>query len=158
MTDLNSVTVIGRLTKDVDLRVMQNGTAVGNMSVAVNHAVKKGEQWEDEASFFEVTLWGKQAEALKPYLMKGQQVAVQGYLKQSTWEKDGEKRSKVVIIADNLQLVGGKRDGSTGSGTYNNAGNNAGYNNNASNAGNSGYQAPEPPPQQQMGFSEDIPF
>lgn len=147
MTDLNSVSVIGRLCKDVDLRFMQNGTAVGNMSVAVNRAVKKGEQWEDEASFFEVTLWGKQAEALKPYLLKGQQVAVQGYLKQSTWEKDGEKRSKVVIIADNLQLVGGKRDSGSNSSVSG-----------ASYGGNTEYQTPEPPHQTEMHFSEDIPF
>ncbi len=148
MTDLNSVTVIGRLTKDVDLRYMANGNAVGNMSIAVNRSVKKGEQWEDEASFFEVTLWGKQAEALKPYLTKGQQIVVQGYLKQSSWDKDGEKRSKVVIIAENIQLVGGKRDGNSGSG----------YSNNASSVSNSGYQTPEPPQQSEMAFSEDIPF
>lgn len=110
MTDLNSVVVVGRLTKDMEVSYMQSGTAVGKFSIAVNRSVKRNEQWTDEASFFDVTVWGKTAENLKQYLSKGKQVAIQGYLKQERWEKDGQKFSKVGIVAENIQLCGG-RDG-----------------------------------------------
>lgn len=106
MTDLNSVVLVGRLTKDIDLQYLVSGTAVGRLSVAVNRSVKKDEQWMDEANFFDVSFFGKSAENLKPYLLKGQQVAVMGALKQDRWEKDGQKFSKVSIVADNIQLLG----------------------------------------------------
>lgn len=148
MQDLNSVVEIGRLVRDIDLRYSDGGLPIGNLSIAVNRSVKKGEQWEEEASFFDVTVYGRIAEALKPHLTKGQQVAVMGYLKQSTWEKDGEKRSKVVIVAEHIQLVGGKRDSSGSSnGNYNDTGKSSGY------QGNDYPSAPS-----SSGFSEDIPF
>lgn len=111
MNDLNSVTLIGRLTRDMELKYLQTGVAVGTMSIAVNRSVKKNEQWVDEASFFDVTLFGKSAENLRQYLLKGKQVAVQGSLKQDRWEKDGQKFSRVGIIADAVQLLGGQSQG-----------------------------------------------
>lgn len=115
MTDLNSVTVIGRLTRDLDDKsyaVSANGTARAKISIAVNRSVKKDNQRIDETSFFDVTIWGKTAENLKPYLHKGTQVAVQGYLKQDRWQdkQSGQARSSVGIVVDNIQLVGGKKD------------------------------------------------
>lgn len=115
MQDLNSVTIIGRITRDLDDKsygVSANGTARAKISIAVNRSVKKDDQWTDEASFFDVTIWGKTAENLKPYLRKGTQVAVQGYLKQDRWQdkQSGQARSTVGIVADNIQLVGGKKD------------------------------------------------
>lgn len=111
MNDVNEVIIIGRLTKDMELKYLQSGSAVGKLSVAVNRSVKRGDQWADEASFFEATLFGKQAEALKQYLTKGKQVALSGFLKQDRWEKDGQKFSKISILADTVQLLGGKKDG-----------------------------------------------
>lgn len=111
MNDLNSVTLIGRLTRDMEVKYLQTGIAVGTMSIAVNRSVKKNEQWVDEASFFDVTLFGKSAENLRQYLLKGKQVAVQGSLKQDRWEKDGQKFSRVGIIADAVQLLGGQSQG-----------------------------------------------
>lgn len=116
MTDLNHVFLIGRLTRDLcsnekDFGYVGNGQARANVSIAVNRSRKNGEQWIDEANFFDVTIWGKTAENLKPYLQKGKQIAVDGYLKQDRWEKDGQKFSRVSIVANNVQLLGGKSDG-----------------------------------------------
>ena len=110
MTDLNSVIEIGRLTRDIserDFAYTTAGKARLNLSIAVNRSEKRGGEWADKVSFFDVTVWGKTAENIRPYLHKGKQIAVYGYLDQQRWEKDGVKYSKVVIIADNVQLLGG---------------------------------------------------
>mgnify|MGYP002515362776 FL=1 len=115
-TDLNHVVLVGRLTKDLgaderSFGYVGNGQARATVSIAVNRSRKSGEQWIEEANFFDVTIWGKTAENLKPYLTKGKQIAVDGYLKQDRWEKDGQKFSKVSIVATNVQLLGGRADG-----------------------------------------------
>lgn len=113
MTDINHVLVIGRLTKDfgADPRTFfytTGGTACAKVSIAVNRSVKQSDgQWTDEVSFFDVTIWGKTAENLKPYLIKGKQIAVDGYLKQDRWQKDGQNFSKVNVVANSVQLLGG---------------------------------------------------
>lgn len=117
MNDTNIVVVVGRLTRDLgekDFAYTPAGTARANISIAVNRSKKQGEQWVDEASFFDITLWGKTAENLRQYLTKGKQVAVKGYLRQDRWEKDGQKFSKVGIVAEDIQLLGGKSDGGNG--------------------------------------------
>ena len=114
MTDLNHVIEIGRLTRDIgerDFCYTTGGTARLNLSIAVNRSVKKNGAWTDSVSYFDVTVWGKTAENIKQYLTKGKQIAVEGYLDQQRWEKDGQKYSKVCIIADNVQLLGGKNEG-----------------------------------------------
>jgi single-strand DNA-binding protein len=107
MADVNHVIIIGRITRDVELKTTSGGMAIANLSLAVNRRIKKGEQWTEEVSFFEVTLWGKTAEGLSKYLLKGKQIAVEGELKQERWQNDGQSRSKVVINASNVQLLGG---------------------------------------------------
>lgn len=114
MTDLNSVVEIGRLTRDIserDFAYTTAGKARLNISIAVNRSEKRGGERADKVSFFDVTVWGKTAENIKPYLHKGKQIAVDGYLDQQRWEKDGVKYSKVVIIADSVQLLGGNENG-----------------------------------------------
>ena len=107
MADVNHVIIIGRLTKDILLKYTSGGMAIGSFSIAVNRRTKKGEQWVEEASFFDVSLFGKSAEGLAQYLTKGKQVAVEGELRQDRWEQDGQPRSKVYISANNVQLLGG---------------------------------------------------
>ena len=114
MTDLNHVIEIGRLTRDIgerELSYTTGGTARLNLSIAVNRSEKRNGAWQDKVSYFDVTVWGKTAENIKPYMHKGKQIAVDGYLDQQRWEKDGVKYSKVVIIADNVQLLGGNENG-----------------------------------------------
>lgn len=113
MTNLNRVIEIGRLTHDIserDFGYTTGGTARLNFSIAVNRSEKKNGAWTDKVSFFEVTVWGKTAENIKAYLHKGKQVAVDGSLDQQRWEKDGQKYSKVVIIANAVQLLGGNEN------------------------------------------------
>ena len=107
MADLNEVIVIGRVTKDEELKYTPGGMAIGNISIAVNRRVKKGQEWADEANFFDVVIFGKQAENLSKFLTKGQQIAIVGFLKQERWEdvQTGEKRSKIKIVTNNIQLL-----------------------------------------------------
>lgn len=113
MNDLNHLVVIGRVVRDIDgngFAYTQGGTARLNLSIAVNRRRKSGDQLVDEVSFFDVTVWGKTAENIKPYIGKGKQIAVDGYIEQQRWEKDGKTHSKVVIVANQVQLVGGRTD------------------------------------------------
>ncbi len=117
MTDLNHVVLIGRLTQDLgsderSFGYVGNGQARANVSIAVNRSKKSGDQWVDEVNYFNITIWGKTAENLKPYLTKGKQICVEGHLKQDRWEKDGQKQSRVTIVADQVQLLGGRGDNS----------------------------------------------
>jgi single-strand DNA-binding protein len=122
MTDINQVVLIGHLTRDLgtderSFGYVSNGMARANVSIAVNRSRKNGDQWVDEVNYFDVTIWGKTAENLKPYLTKGKQICVEGYLKQDRWEKDGQKFSKVTVVANNVQLLGGRGE-SNSSGGY----------------------------------------
>lgn len=151
MTDLNKVVLIGRITRDLgenDFGYIANGSARANVSIAVNRSKKQGDEWIDEVSYFDITIWGKTAENLKPYLTKGQQIAIEGFLKQDRWETDGQKRSKVTIIAEKTWLLGGRKDNN--SGNSNNAGSVNNYQNYAP-SNNSDTFADE-------GFPEDVPF
>ncbi|GAB1481244.1 single-stranded DNA-binding protein [Treponema sp.] len=113
MADLNHVVLIGRLTRDAELKYTAGGQAVCKFAIAVNRRKKSGDQWVEEANFFDVVLWGRSGEAINQYLVKGKQIAVDGELRQDRWEQDGQNRSKVEIMASNVQLLGG---GNTGSG------------------------------------------
>ena len=125
MADVNRVIEIGHLTRDEELKYTPGGMAIGNLSIAVNRRIKKGQEWIDEANFFDVVVFGKQAESLQRFLTKGKQVAVDGFLKQERWQdqQTGQNRSAVKIIANDIQLLGGK-DG----GQHNNAGYDNSYN------------------------------
>jgi single-strand DNA-binding protein len=107
MADINKVTLIGRLTRDSELRYTEGGTPVSKFSVAVNRSVKRGDTWEDEVSFFDVVLWGKMAVSVNQYLLKGKQVGIDGELRQERWEQNGQYRSRVEIVANKVQLLGG---------------------------------------------------
>ena len=112
MTDINNVTLVGRLTKDADIRYTTSGTAVLNFSVAVNESRKQGERWVEEASFFDVTLFGRMGESIHKYMAKGKQVAISGRLQQQRWQKDGQNYSKVAVVANYVQLFGGAQGAS----------------------------------------------
>lgn len=118
MNDINSVIVVGRLTKTPDGKdfgYTSGGTARLNVSIAVNESVKGINGYEQRASFFDVTVWGKQAEAVRPYLGKGKQIAVEGRLRQERWkDAGGYNRSRVGIVASSIQLLGSKNDGNSG--------------------------------------------
>ena len=150
MTDLNRVVLIGRLTRDAEL-VNVGQTVKADLSIAVNRSRKQTDgSWTDEVSFFDFTLWGKTAEGLKPFLTKGKQIAIEGHLKQDRWEKDGQKFSKVSIVAENVQLLGGRSENGNSSAPAS-AAPDTGFLPAAPDAGFSGGEVNQP-------FTEDIPF
>lgn len=104
-SDLNSVVLIGRLTKDVDLRHTNTGTSVATFSIANNKTYTMGGEKKEQVSFFNCVAWGKLGELMAQYCRKGHRVGLEGRLQQRTWEKDGEKRSTVEIVVENLQFL-----------------------------------------------------
>lgn len=114
MASYNRVVLIGNLTRDVELRYIPSGTAVTDISLAVNERVKRNDEWIEEANFFDVTLWGRTAEVAGEYLSKGSSVLIEGRLKQDRWEQDGQKRSKIKVIGEKMQMLGGRGGGGGG--------------------------------------------
>jgi len=156
MADLNHVTLIGRLTRDAELKYTAGGQAVCKFSIAVNRRKKNGDQWEDEANFFDIVVWGRQGESLQSYLVKGKMVGVGGELKQDRWQQDGQNRSRIEVIANYVQLLGGGGGGASGgnsSGGYSNDNSYGDRNNSQSPSDNSGESHSS-----QDGFADDIPF
>ena len=119
MSDLNEVIVSGRLTRDSELRHTPNGTAVTDIIVASNRIWSKDSDRQEETTFVDVTIWGKQAESLQEYLVKGRHVMIVGRLKLNKWEtEEGGKRSKLTMVADKVNLTpgGGKANGTKAKG------------------------------------------
>ncbi len=108
--DLNVVALTGRLTRDSELRYSNGGMAIAKFSIAVNRRTKKGDQWVEDASFFDCSMFGKAAEGVNQYLNKGTQVAINGELRQNRWEQDGQSRSRVEIAVNSLTLLGSPQD------------------------------------------------
>jgi single-strand DNA-binding protein len=115
MRSFNRVILVGNLTRDPELRYIPSGTAVSDIGLAVNERVKRGDQWVEEATFVDITLWGRTAEVANEYLSKGSPVLIEGRLKLDRWEKDGQKHSKLKVIGEELRMLG-TRDGSRSGG------------------------------------------
>jgi single-strand DNA-binding protein len=101
-------TLVGRLTRDAELKYTTAGLAIASFAVATDTRVKKGDQWVDEPSYWDVSMFGKSAENLNQYLTKGKLVSVFGEIRIETWEKDGVRHSKVKMSANSLTLLGSK--------------------------------------------------
>lgn len=115
MASYNRVILIGNLTRDVELRYLQSGTAVTDVSLAVNEKYKNSSgEWVEEVSYIDVTVWGRTAEVMSEYLSKGSPVFIEGRLKLDTWEKDGQKRSKLKVVCERMQLIGARGQGGQG--------------------------------------------
>jgi single-strand DNA-binding protein len=116
MASFNRVVLLGNITRDIELRYIGNGTAVTDIGLAVNDRVKRNDQWVDETTFVDITLWGRTAEVANEYLSKGSSVLIEGRLKMESWEKDGQKRTKLKVIGERMQMVGSKGGGGQGGG------------------------------------------
>ena len=122
MASFNRVVLVGNLTRDIELRYTPQGTAVTDMGLAVNERVKRNDQWTDEVNYFDVTLWGRTAEVASEYMSKGSSVLIEGRLRYETWEQDGQKRSKIKIVGERMQMLGSRGGGGAppaGSGPHN---------------------------------------
>src|SRR5262245_2737332 len=111
MASFNRVILVGNMTRDPELRYIASGTAVSDIGLAVNDRVKKGDQWVEETTFVDVTLWGRTAEIASEYLSKGSPVLIEGRLKLDSWEKDGQKRSKLRVVGESMQMLGSRGGG-----------------------------------------------
>jgi single-strand DNA-binding protein len=107
MASFNRVILVGNLTRDIELKYTPGGTAVTEIGMAVNDRRKNASgEWVDETTFVDVTLWGRTAEVASEYLSKGSSILVEGRLKLDTWETEGQKRSKLRVVGERMQMLG----------------------------------------------------
>ena len=156
---INRVNISGNLTRDPELRATASGTQVSSFGVAVNDRRRNPQtgDWEDYPNFVDCTMFGTRAEAVSRYLSKGSKVAIEGKLRYSSWERDGQRRSKLEVIVDEIEFMSRGQQGEAG-----------GYAP-APSYGQQGGYAPAPAPQQAPApmapvppavdvYDEDIPF
>jgi single-strand DNA-binding protein len=121
MATINSVVLVGNLTRDPELRHTPSGMPVCSLRLAVNTRRKDpaSGEWTEKPNYFDITVWGQQGENCAQYLAKGRQVGVQGRLEWREWEaQDGSKRQAVEVVADSVQFLGSRGDGDGGGGSY----------------------------------------
>jgi single-strand DNA-binding protein len=120
MASFNKVIIVGNLTRDPEVRFIPSGSAVCDISLAVNSqwTDKRSNERKEEVTFVEVTLWGRTAEIAGEYLAKGRPVLIEGRLHQDSWEdkETGQKRSKLKVVAESMQLLGSRDGGGPGAG------------------------------------------
>ena len=155
---INRVNITGNLTRDPELRATAGGTQVLSFGVAVNDRRRNPQtgEWEDYPNFVDCTMFGTRAEAVSRFLAKGNKVAIEGKLRYSSWERDGQRRSKLEVIVDEIEFMSRGSQGGQG-----------GYGQNGGNSYGGGY-APAPAPQAAPApvqappavdvYDEDIPF
>ena len=118
-TNINRVILTGNLTRDPELRSLPSGMSVCSLRIASNTRRKNGStgEWEDKPNFFDITVWGAQGENCSRFLSKGRPVAIDGRLEWREWTaQDGAKRQSVEVVADVVQFLGGREDGTGGGG------------------------------------------
>jgi single-strand DNA-binding protein len=134
---INIVCITGNLVRDPELRSTASGMPVLGFSVAVNDRVKNAQgEWEDRPNFIDCTMFGSRAESVNNYISKGSKVAIQGKLRWTQWERDGERRSKIEVIVDQIEFMSGG----------------------APKTLRSDVPAPVPTPVQASVYDQDIPF
>jgi single-strand DNA-binding protein len=108
----NRVMIMGNITRDVELRLIPSGTAVADITVAVNDRRKQGDEYVEDTQFVDVTLWARTAEIVAEYCQKGSPVFIEGRLKLDKWEADdGSNRSKLKVVAERVQLLSSRNGG-----------------------------------------------
>ena len=150
---INRVIISGNLTRDPELRSTASGMPVLGFGVAVNDRRKNQQtgEWEDYPNFIDCTMFGTRAQSLSQYLSKGAKVSIEGKLRWSQWERDGQKRSKIEVIVDELEFMSSRNSGAQQSG---------GYDAPAYSAPAPAYNAPAAPviDASSSVYDEDIPF
>lgn len=108
----NQVTLMGNLTRDPELRTTPNGQSVCSFSLALNRSYKGADgNWQEATDYVDVTAWGPLGERVSQYVTKGRPVLVSGRLQSRAWEQDGQKRSKVEVVAQDVTFLGGRGEG-----------------------------------------------
>ncbi|AEB07876.1 single-strand binding protein [Coriobacterium glomerans PW2] len=147
---INRVNISGNLTRDPDLRMTQGGTQVLSFGVAVNDRRRNPQsgEWEDYPNFVDCTMFGARAEAISRYLSKGAKVAIEGKLRYSSWERDGQRRSKLEVIVDEIEFLSRTQQGRS----------EGGYASAPTSAPSAPSAAPVQAPPSVEVYDEDIPF
>ena len=109
MASLNKVILIGNLTRDPEVRYIGDSRAVTDVGLAINDRIKKDGEWIQQTTFVDVTFWGRTAEVVGEYLRKGSPISVEGKLQLDEWESDGQKRRKLKVVCDRMQMLGNKQ-------------------------------------------------
>ena len=151
MANLNKVLLIGRLTRDPETRTTGSGSTVVAFGLATNRNYTRRDSGErvEETTFVDVEAWGRTGETIARYMRKGRQIFIEGRLKLDTWERDGQRRSKLSVVAENFQFIDSQQGGGGGG-----------------HGGGGGYQQPanagagrsQPAPQNDFPGDDDIPF
>ena len=148
MANLNKVLLIGRLTRDPELRSTSGGSSVASFGLAVNRSYTRRDSNEkvEETCFVDIEAWGRTADTISRYMRKGRQIFIEGRLKFDSWERDGQRRTKLLVVAENFQFLDSQSDGAGGGG--------------GGGRGGSYSREPVPPtPQDDYGQQDDdIPF
>jgi len=110
---LNKCLIIGNLTRDIELRYAPSGQAVANINIASNRSYKSGDEWKEDVCFITAVIWGKRAENCANQLKKGDPIFVEGRLQSRSWEKDGQKRSTIEIVAEDIQFLTRAKQGTS---------------------------------------------
>lgn len=146
MASYNKVMIMGNLTRDPEVRYTPKGSAVTDIGIAVNRVyTTENNERREEVTYVDVVLWGRQAEIAGQFLKRGSGVFIEGRLQMDTWEdkQTGQKRSKIRVVGEVMQFVGGKRDGAEEGG--------GGYGGGASSGGSGGSGGYSRPPQPRSG-------
>jgi len=116
MSSFNKVMIMGNITRDIELRYTPKGTAVTDLGVACNRRIKQGEEWVDETTFVDVTVWGSSAEFVSKYFSKGKSIFIEGRLQMDSWtdQQSGKQRYKLKVIGENVQFAGSNNSGGGG--------------------------------------------
>lgn len=151
MASFNRVILVGNVTRDIELRYIQSGMAVTDIGMAINDRRKSSTgEWVEDTTYVDVTLWGRTAEVASEYLSKGSPVLIEGRLKLDQWETEGQKRSKLRVVGERMQMLGSKVGGGGGGASTPHS---RQQNNDFSEAATPAAGEPASPPQE-----DDIPF
>ena len=151
-TDINRVVLVGRLTRDPELRQTGGGTSYCRFGIANNRNYTQNGERKEEVSFFNCVAWGRQAEVINQYCRKGKQVAIEGRLKSNSWEdKEGKKQSGVYVVVESLQMLSSPGDQRGGD----SAGSATSF---ESSPAQSSYVSEPTPPSGGADYDDDIPF
>ena len=157
MGNFNKVMLLGRLTRDPQLKYLPNNTAVCELSLATSREWRDQEgNKREESCFVDLNAFGRQAEVLNQYMSKGKEIFVEGRLKFDSWtSQDGSKRSKLRVVVENFQFTGTRADGGGGGGGRGGSGGGRGY---EQQGGGGGAPMTEAPPEMDPPSGDDIPF
>ena len=155
----NKVVLVGNLTRDIELRYAQSGSAIANTAIATSRKFTQNGERKEEVCFIDITFFGRSAEIANQYLRRGSKILVEGRLNFDQWvAQDGSKRSKHSVIVETMQMMDSKADAAQGGSSYEDEGMSSGGGYEAPAAQpNKSYQAPQQKPQQSYGQPQQQP-